>query len=376
MPKDDQGLNISIASGLFVLPYILFSSFAGNLCKHYSKIKIFRWAKFAEIPISSITAIGFFTDNLIIVFSSLFLMGVQSSIYSPAKYGLIRDIGGKEKISFGTGTMEMLTFLGVLMGTYLGGQLSESIPVLFNGKYEDIFYSSFLLVFAIIGWGLSLTIKATEEETDNTNTDLFFISFIKNNISWSKENLPKLNIVILGLAFFWLLASLIQMNLILYCERVLQMSSSETGITQAFLAISIALGSVFTGVVSKKKIKLYFVSIGAIAMIVSMTLIYLLPPSRIIFYILISVTAFSAGVFKVPLNSWLQLNVKGRKLGEILAYENIVEFIFILISAGLFALFSSLFGASTIFLICALIVVSMLIFLITKFTEIRNYSEK
>jgi acyl-[acyl-carrier-protein]-phospholipid O-acyltransferase/long-chain-fatty-acid--[acyl-carrier-protein] ligase len=64
---------------------------------------------------------GFYFANLYMVISAMFLMGLQSTIYSPAKYGLIRDIGGEEGISFGTGTVEMLTFLGVLLGSFLPG---------------------------------------------------------------------------------------------------------------------------------------------------------------------------------------------------------------------------------------------------------------
>jgi acyl-[acyl-carrier-protein]-phospholipid O-acyltransferase/long-chain-fatty-acid--[acyl-carrier-protein] ligase len=55
-----------------------------------------------------------------------------------------------------------------------------------------------------------------------------------------------------------------------------------------------------------------------------------------LFSVLIFITAFFAGFYKIPLNSFIQANVKGRLLGDVLGYLNIMVFMFILFSAGLF----------------------------------------
>ncbi len=71
---------------------------------------------------------------------------------------------------------------------------------------------------------------------------------------------------------------------------------------------------------------------------ICVTLIFLLNPPTLLFTTLIVLTAFFAGIFKIPLNAFIQSMVEGRKLGEILAYNNLVLFTFILFSAGLFGL--------------------------------------
>jgi len=118
---ENKSLVIALASAMMVLPYILFSPVAGRLSKKYKKATIIKITKVAEIPIMLLAAVGFHFKSLPIALTAMFLMGLQSCMYSPAKYGIIRDVGGKEGISFGTGAMEMLTFTAVLIGTYLAG---------------------------------------------------------------------------------------------------------------------------------------------------------------------------------------------------------------------------------------------------------------
>ena len=51
LSKDEEGMVISLASALLVLPFVLFSPLAGRLAQVYSKQKIYEYAKLAEIPI-------------------------------------------------------------------------------------------------------------------------------------------------------------------------------------------------------------------------------------------------------------------------------------------------------------------------------------
>lgn len=101
LAKDDQALVIPIASALLVLPFVLFSPLAGKWSQTKSKQKIFEISKLLEIPIMGIAMVGFFMESIHIVMLAMLLMGIQSAIYSPSKYGLIRDIGGVEGVSLG-----------------------------------------------------------------------------------------------------------------------------------------------------------------------------------------------------------------------------------------------------------------------------------
>lgn len=128
--SDDKGLAITLSSGLYVLPYIFFSPLAGKLAKTRNKGQIMFWAKISELPIFIISCVGLLFQSMTIVLICIFLIGLISTLFSPSKYGLIRDIGGNEGISFGTGTLEMLTFLGVLIGTLIASINADHYSVL------------------------------------------------------------------------------------------------------------------------------------------------------------------------------------------------------------------------------------------------------
>jgi len=363
MMKDKESIVIMLASALFVLPYILFSPIAGKLARDHSKARIIQRAKLFEIPIMMIASLGFITHSVVITMFAIFLMGLQSCLFSPAKYGIIRDIGGKKGISFGTGSMEMLTFMGVLIGTYVAGVSSDISQIDLLAPHRTIIICCALLFFAVLGWLLSLKIAPKESVPDDEDeTTLNPILFLIRSYKWSKQ-VKGLNIVIMSLATFWAIGSLLQMNITVHCRNMLHLSDTATSTIMALVAIGIGSGCYVTGVISNKQVKMHLVPIGGLGMLICVSLIFILNPPTTLFAILIVLTAFFAGVFKIPLNAFIQDRVQGRKLGLILAYNNLMLFTFILLSAGLFGLVETM--ASSLMVFGAVAAITLLITIVS-----------
>jgi acyl-[acyl-carrier-protein]-phospholipid O-acyltransferase/long-chain-fatty-acid--[acyl-carrier-protein] ligase len=346
---------VSSAAALLVLPYIFLSPWAGKLAKENPKANIIQWAKLAEIPIMILAALGFLISNVYVVLLSMLMMGLQSCIYSPSKYGIIRDIGGKEGISFGTGAMEMITFIAVLLGTFMGGILSDIDQYFSNPHHEIIIIGVVLLTLAVIGWLTSLGIHPYEsnpkdDSADTLNPFLFPFRWFK----WCKSIIG-LNYIVLGLSIFWMIGSMVQMNLYIYCEEYLKLSNTATGTIMALVAVGIGLGCYAAGVISNHKIKTNLIPLGGIGMIVCMSTILLVKPDVTKFTVLIVIFAFFAGLFKIPLNAFMQDRVKGRELGPVIAYNNQMLFVSILLSAGIFAFIERTFNSKIVFLTVLLI---------------------
>ena len=111
-----QSVFMGAIAGALVLPYIFLSPLADRLTALFPKRRILRMAKWAELPIMAVAIAGFVRQSPGLVVASVLLMGLQSSLYSPAKYALVRDIGGVERVSTGMGGMEGTTFIAVLAG--------------------------------------------------------------------------------------------------------------------------------------------------------------------------------------------------------------------------------------------------------------------
>lgn len=362
--KENESMVVTLASAALVIPYLLFSPLAGRLAKIYRKRNIVVWAKFAEMLIMLVATAGFLLHSTSLVLGSILLMGLQSALFSPSKYGLIRDIGGEEGISFGSGAMEMFAFVGILTGTLMAAFLSESValPVL----------CVILFGVALFGWLSSLTIRANESEPlKESHETLNPVKFVKDMYLRAKD-FKGLNLIVVGLATFWFIGSMIQMVLIVYCRSDLGMSDSQTGMVMSLAAIGIGAGCYLAGVLSRHDVELGLVPCGGITTGLTLLTIFIFDAGGVFFAVLVFLAAFFSGMFKVPLDAWIQANVKGRELGDMLAYSNLITFLFMLFASGCFGVIGMFFDTRIVFIFLAVLTFTITIILYTRVTEVRE----
>lgn len=369
--EDGHSAVMALAAAFLVLPYLIFSPYAGNLSLKYPKRKIIQLAQLVEIPIILIAGVGFLMESTVVVLLAVFGMGVQSCLYSPSKYGIIREVGGKDEISFGTGAMEMFTFIAILIGTYVAGLVSD-LDIGNSDVNEGFWASVWLIAIAVVGWLVSLKVRSNFSFVSDEKLDLESVYpwvFVKKMFLWGKQE-GKVNYVVFGLSSFWLVGSLIQLNTVPYSKKVLGIEEdAEIGMIMALVAIAIGVGCFFAGLLSKYINEMKLVVLGGLGMFVCMTLVVVLPVSKPLFIALVMLTAFFGGFFKIPLNAWMQENIEGEKLSEVLAYNNMAVFAFLLVSAGVFAGVEMLAGSVAVFAVVAFLALAMTFFL--KFTLMK-----
>ena len=131
----------AIATGLFILPFFLFSALAGQLADSYDKARIMRIIKFAEILIMLVGAVGIFMKSLVVMLVALVGMGVHSTFFGPIKYAIIPQHVKEDDVLGGTGMVEAGTYIAILGGTIAGGAIG------------DVRIAAFAVVgVAIAGW--------------------------------------------------------------------------------------------------------------------------------------------------------------------------------------------------------------------------------
>ena len=140
---------------LLVLPFLLFSSFAGQISDRYSKRSVCLWSKVAELVLMVAGLFAFRWSHPMVFYALVFLMGTQSTFFSPAKYGLLAEMLPAEKLSKGNGVFEMMHYLCIIFGmgfvvifiAYLPSLTDESLT------RPDQFWpaSTVLIIFALIG---------------------------------------------------------------------------------------------------------------------------------------------------------------------------------------------------------------------------------
>lgn len=341
---------ISAASAALVIPYILLSPLGGKLAVHYAKTKVFSFFKLIEIPIVMLAAYAFYIQNISLALLSILLMGIQSCLYSPAKYSLIRDIGGQDGAARGTGMFEAMAFLGVLVGTVVASLISDN--------YNFIVLTALLLALAIGGYFSSKTIHVVEQNEDKSqNIQLHPFRFIMASYRFAKNH-QWLNTAVLGSASFWLIGSVLQMNLIIHSKNIYNFSNTQTGALMAMAAIAIALGSFIAGGLLQKIGYLKQISIALLAIIISFALLAFLHLPTQVYIALVFVAAFAGGLFQIPCVSIVQKAEIGRRLGDMMAYLNLITFIFLLVGTAMFSAITAMSNENSSYVFIALAIVA------------------
>lgn len=350
---------ISAVAAALVLPYLIFSPLAGRLAIRHSKQRIWQLFKLLEIPVMLLASIAFLFHWVGLALLSVLLLGILSCLYSPSKYGLIRDIGGPDGVSFGSGIFETMAFLGILIGSVAAPFLSD--------HYQVWILISIIMGMALIGYLTSLKLRVSElpVETDNVDT-INPLKFLAESYRFATKH-KYINSAILGTSVFWMVGGMIQMNVVIHCVQTLGTTNSVAGIILCCAAVGIALGCTAAGLLSKQTVHPEMIPIGLTGMMISLAALLFFNPTVLGTGILVFFLAFLGGFFEVPSMALVQHANLGRKLGDMIAYLNLVNFVFVLIGTGLFSLTtylthdSSLAVFGVILVICALTLVYFLL---------------
>ena len=349
-----QSQLIAAVSAALVLPYLLLSPYSGEIAERFEKQKIVRLMKLLELPIVALAGVGFWTESVWVVLLAVLLMGVQSCLYSPAKYGLIRDVEGEKGVAFGSGMFEMMAFLGILIGTVLAAYLSD--------HYAWWIVAAVMFGLAIIGYYLSKILGIVEAQYIEAKAEKQSrnpIKFLIQSYKFASQH-KGLNKAIYGASLLWLLGGMLQMNVVLHCTKTLGMTNTASSLILAMAAIGIAIGCSVTGKLIENRSKKSFIIVGLLGIIVALNILlsFNLPGWGL--GVLIFVVAFCGGMFQVPCLAIVQSADVGEKLGSMLAYLNLLTFIFVLFGTALFSVVTALTSENSIAVFFVMLIITIL----------------
>src|SRR5436190_16354020 len=121
------GHELSIVSAVFILPFLLFSGYAGQLADVYSKRTVLVISKSLEIVAATLGLAAFLFGHLQLTYAVLFLIALQATFFSPAKYGILPEMLPDRDLSRANGVLEMSTFVAIVAGTAIGGFMFDAL---------------------------------------------------------------------------------------------------------------------------------------------------------------------------------------------------------------------------------------------------------
>lgn len=318
---------LSLVGAIFILPFFLFSGYAGHLADVSSKRTVLIVTKALEIVAMALGLCAFLVGRIDLMLGVLFLMALQSTFFSPAKYGILPEMLADRDLSRGNGLLEMTTFLAIILGTSIGS-------LMFAAWKDRLGWIGLILIgVAIAGTIASLGIPRVPPSGSQRPFRLNPWAEIAMGLKRLYRE-KTLWLTVLGIAYFWFLGALIQLDIILLGKEVMGLEDFWIGILGTFLAIGIGAGSLAAGRLSGDKVELGLVPLGSIGIGCFSLWLASSASSYAQTVTALFLLGFSGGVFIVPLNALLQQQSGREEKGRLIATANFLMTGGVLLASG------------------------------------------
>ena len=335
---------VIIAGGVFILPFFLFSATAGQIADKYEKAMLIRRIKVAEVIIMSMAAAGFLLQDVIVLMTVLFLMGAQSTFFGPLKYGILPQHLDVDELTGGNGLIQTATYIAILVGTIIGGVLIAL------GKVGTLLVSATVISVAVAGWYASRSIPRAGACDEGLVLDRNIIRQTFRIMHYAADN-RELFAIIIAISWFWFLGATFLSLVPGYTRDVLH--GNEMVATTLLFAFSVGIGtgSLFCEKLARGRIEPGLVPLGALGLTLLPLELFLATPvgagpgtvaTPLQFLqhwqyarILLDLTGigFCGGLYIVPLYAMLQYRAHPDHRARVIAANNILNALFMVISA-------------------------------------------
>ncbi len=338
-----QVVYISIINALILLPFLLLFSLSGYLSDNYDKKDVLVYGALSSFSLSVLMIIAYSLSSFYLAMFVLFLLAVQSAIYSPAKFGIIINLYEKEHLSRGNSAVQAVSMIAILltMGVFSfwfesiysahNYDLISSKEVLLNKFLPLTFYIALIGAIEMAASFLILKKIDTNFQVDKKKIldkkAYFQGKLLRTNLKEISSNHVIL-LCVIGLSVFWGISQGMLAVFPAYAKEYLEITN--VFVINGVLAssgIGIALGSYIYSKISKNYIETGTIPLAAVGMAV---MIYTSTLVESTTGLMLSFLVFGmcGGFFVVPLNALIQFNANINRLGTILAGNNWYQSLF------------------------------------------------
>lgn len=413
----------------FVIPYLLLAAPAGYLADRFAKRQVILVCKFAEIILMVLGVFAIANRSLVALFTILVLMGAQAALFSPSRLMSLPELLKPSAIPAANGLMGLTTVVASVVGAVIGNWLTDLTSP--EGPGGLRLSAAVLIGVAAAGYGVSWLMSFVAAANPS-------LAFPWNAPVQTVRDLRELHRheglfrVALGIAFFWSLASLAQLNIDRFAFDSGALQQSDVAPLLAALAAGVGLGSVLAGIWSQGRVELGIVPLGGLLIAICAMALFLVPgqlvepvratnaasgervatsesmataatdatnaeaaddvtdgvkrakPSHGIYtrsyglaVVLLLLLGVGAGLFDVPLEAYLQHRSPAVSRGSLLAASNFLTFggislsslLFLAMRAPLRADGSALFTARQIFLLCGVMTIPVCVYIVWRIPQ-------
>ena len=383
--EGDRSIWVNLCALLFILPFFMFSALAGQLGEKYAKDRLIRLIKLAEIVIMAIGAAGFMAGHLWMMLAALFAMGTHSALFGPVKYSILPQALRPEELVGGNGLVEMGTFMAILAGTIVAGIMMSS------ADYAPLVAGAVLTV-AVLGYVASRGIPQAPAAAPELQIDWNLARQSWATLRLGLGQSPAVAHSIIGNSWFWFVGAIYLTQIPTYAKQWLDGDETVVTLILTVFSVGIAAGSMLCERLSGRKVEMGLVPFGALGLTLFGVLLWwhsaaltqtdmpldwlgVLVDAQA-WWVLVDILGLGVfgGFYIVPLYALIQSRSAPQQRARVIAANNILNALFMVVSALFSMVVLSLLGLNIaeLFLLVSVlnVVVNGLLFIrVPEFTE-------
>lgn len=333
---EDAAVMVTLAGGVFILPFVLFSSLAGEIADSVDKARVIRLVKLAEIAIMAVGAVALTHDSIPLLMLVLFGMGVHSTFFGPIKYAILPQHLRSHELLAGTGLVEAGTYVAILTGQIAGGILG-------------VHAAWGVVAVAVVGWLTGRQVPdAPPTKSLRVNPNILASSW--RIIAHLAED-KRLLLTVFAVSWFWAMGAVLTTQFVPLVKDRLQAGEGVATLFLTIFSIGVALGSVVVNRLLKGAVSARHAAAAAAAVslfvadLVVAVYFYEVAPGQAevarflgqsgswhIVFALFGL-AVSAGIFVVPLYAMLQTECDPGERARTIAANNIINSGFMVVAS-------------------------------------------
>ena len=363
-----HGLDVAtyniLGAALFILPFALLSPTAGQLADGVDKAKMMKVMKGVEVGLMVLAAIAYQVQALWMLFVLLFLMGSQSAVFAPIKYGILPQYLRERELVGANGLVQGATFLAILLGQIAGARL-----ILTEGG--TVVVGAVVIGVAVVGFLVSLLAPPAPPLGPPPKVD-----WVLPRALWTTlrdgARVPAAFEAVLMIAWFRFTGATFLTLLPAFAKEVLAGNEDVFIVLLATFSVGVALGAVACAKVFGTEPRMGVAAWGAggiAAFSLGLWLAtglyvdalpaeaglrgagaFLTDPASWLLMACFAALAACAGLYLTPLNALLQVKAPPEARGRFVACSNAADAVAMVGSAGLTAVMVGAgLGEATIF---------------------------
>ena len=332
MPPDQM---TPIAATVFTLPIFLFSAVAGQVADRFDRMKIMRVLKFLEIFLMIAAGIGFIFELAYVLLFVLFMMGVQTAFFIPARTSAMPTLLKPEELVTANALMS-----GPINVAILGGAIGATLMI--TQVWGPYAVGAILVTMAVLGW-LGARRGAPAPAYDpalKVRFNIFAETARMLGFLWRARDVLR---PAAGVAWFWMMSAAVLTVLPLFARNILGANEGVVAVFQVLFTLGAVTGALLCGVLNRGEDALIFTVVGAIGLVIFPADIalytagwraegglmgvgaFLEAPEHRRILIDLFLAAVSGGLFLVPLQAMVQRRADPQRRGRLLAASGILN---------------------------------------------------